>query len=92
MPNEEELGVTDLADGYAPEDPGDQMGAQEDDTWDTEAEVTCPYCGEGVTIGLDPDSGRVQTYAEDCHVCCQPWRVHVNYDDHGVAQVWVEAA
>jgi len=67
-------------------------GAEEDETWDTEAEVTCPCCGEGVTIGLDPGGGSSQTYVEDCQVCCQPWRVQVNYDDHGAAEVWVEAA
>ena len=26
-------------------------------TWDTEAEVICPYCGEKVTVGLDPGGG-----------------------------------
>jgi hypothetical protein len=29
---------------------------------------------------------------EDCQVCCRPWQVHVSYDDHGAAHVWVEAA
>ena len=89
---EGELTVTDLAYGYGPDGPDDHLGAQEGDTWDTEAEVTCPYCGENVTIGLDPGGGRIQTYVEDCQVCCQPWRVHVTYDHHGVAQVWAEAA
>ena len=62
------------------------------DTWDTEAEVSCPYCGEMVTIGLDPDGGTTQTYVEDCQVCCQPWRVHVQYDHRGAAQVSVDTA
>ena len=84
--------MTDRADGDGPEDPDDHMGAPEDDAWDTQAEVSCPYCGEGVTIGLDPGGGRSQTYVEDCQVCCQPWRVHVDYDDRGLARVWVEAA
>lgn len=61
-------------------------------TWDTEAEVTCPYCGETVTVGLDPGGGPDQTYVEDCQVCCQPWQLHVAYDTQGVAQVWVEVA
>lgn len=59
---------------------------------DTEAEVMCPYCGEMVTIGLDPGGGRVQSYVEDCQVCCQPWQVHLRYDGHGGAQVDVEPA
>jgi len=62
------------------------------DSWDTEAEVDCPYCGEVVTIGLDPAGGVAQAYVEDCQVCCQPWQVHVTYDDRGAAHVWVEAA
>ena len=56
-------------------------------TADMEADVTCPYCGEEVTIGLDPDSGSVQSYVEDCEVCCRPWQVHVHYHEDGSAQV-----
>jgi hypothetical protein len=62
----------------------------DDATWSTEAEVTCPYCGEAVTIALDPGGGASQAYVEDCQVCCQPWQVHVDYDDGGEAHVWVE--
>lgn len=62
-----------------------------DTAWSTEANVTCPYCGESVAIALDPGGGSTQTYVEDCQVCCQPWQVHVSYDDLGEAQVWVEA-
>jgi hypothetical protein len=61
-------------------------------TWDTEADVVCPYCGAGVTIGLDPGGGRDQTYVEDCQVCCQPWHVHLRYDRGGAALVEVETA
>lgn len=68
------------------------MDAEEDSAWGTEAEVPCPYCGERVTIALDPSGGPSQAYVEDCQVCCQPWQVHVSYDDRGVAQVWVEVA
>lgn len=56
----------------------------------TEAEVTCPYCGESVTIELDPAGGTTQEYVEDCQVCCQPWQVRVQYDDSGTAEVTVE--
>jgi hypothetical protein len=71
----------------------DDLGSPEEiGTWDTEAEVMCPYCGEGVTIGLDPGGGRVQTYVEDCQVCCQPWHVHLEYDRDGGARVEVEPA
>ena len=35
---------------------------------DMEAAVTCPYCGESMEISLDPGSGAVQDYIEDCQV------------------------
>jgi len=44
----------------------------------TEFEVTCPYCGEQVTIYLEPDV--LGTLVQDCEVCCQPWRVDVSRD------------
>lgn len=50
-----------------------------DGTAETEANVLCPYCGEIVAIALDPGSGSVQEYVEDCEVCCQPWAVSVSY-------------
>lgn len=62
-----------------------------DGTTDTEATVDCPYCGEAVDIGLDPGSGSLQEYVEDCQVCCQPWRVTVRYQTDGSAQVSVES-
>jgi hypothetical protein len=54
-----------------------------------EAEVTCPYCGETSAIGLDPGGGPIQEYIEDCQVCCQPWYLHVAYDETGAVSVWV---
>jgi hypothetical protein len=50
---------------------------------DVDAEVACPYCGEVVTVALDPGGGEVQDYVEDCAVCCRPWRVTVHYDGGG---------
>jgi hypothetical protein len=58
-----------------------------DGTADTEATVWCPYCGEAVVIAIDPGSGAVQDYVEDCAVCCQPWQVRVSYDASGHAHV-----
>ena len=63
-----------------------------DGTADVEGEVTCPYCGEAIVVGLDPGSGHRQDYVEDCQVCCQPWRVHVEYDADGHATVTATAA
>lgn len=59
---------------------------------DSDAVVTCPYCGEPVEISLDPSGGRVQEYVEDCEVCCNPWRVRVRYDGTGAATVEIEPA
>jgi hypothetical protein len=83
-----------------PGDGGDGGGADDeafldaefplgDGTADTGAEVACPWCGEVNEIGLDPGSGAVQEYEEDCQVCCRPWRVRVAYDETGAASVEV---
>ena len=62
-----------------------------DGTAETDATVTCPYCGEVNEIGLDPGGGAHQEYVEDCQVCCRPWRVLVEYLPDGSAMVEVEA-
>jgi cysteine-rich CPXCG protein len=64
----------------------------EDSGLATEAEVSCPYCGELVILSLDPAGGVVQEYIEDCQVCCRPWRVQVSYGDEGAVEVAVEPA
>jgi len=71
-------------------DADDQEGL--DSNLDSEAEVTCPYCGEQLTLTLDPDGGLAQEYVEDCPVCCRPWRVQVSYDEEGAAEVVLEQA
>lgn len=62
-----------------------------DGTAETDATVTCPYCGEVSEIGLDPGGGAHQEYVEDCPVCCRPWRVLVQYRPDGSAMVDLEA-
>jgi len=52
-----------------------------DGTADTTADVVCPYCGEEVTIGVDPGGGVEQEYVEDCEVCCNSWHVNVHFVD-----------
>jgi hypothetical protein len=73
-------------------DPLDEAFPLGDGVADLEAEVTCPYCGEVMTIALDPGSGASQEYIEDCQVCCQPWKVSVQYGPAGEAEVWVDFA
>lgn len=62
-----------------------------DGSADRDALVYCPYCAEPVEISLDPGSGSVQEYVEDCAVCCQPWRLQVRYRGDGQADVTVTA-
>lgn len=56
----------------------------------SEAEVTCPFCGETSLLGLDAGGGEAQEYVEDCPVCCRPWHVSVLYDDTGAARIRIE--
>jgi hypothetical protein len=41
-------------------------------------EASCPYCGESVTVRVDPTGARAERYVEDCPVCCRPWAVEVS--------------
>jgi hypothetical protein len=55
------------------------------------AEVSCPYCGETITILLDLSVDE-QSYIEDCSVCCQPMTVSYRAEDGELADLSVEAA
>lgn len=50
--------------------------------------MVCPYCGEQVSIAVDPGGGANQQYVEDCEVCCNPWQVSVRFID-GAADVQI---
>jgi hypothetical protein len=79
-----------------PEDPDAAWLEEEfplgDGVAQTAGVVVCPYCGEENEIALDPGSGERQEYVEDCQVCCQPWRVVVEYDERGGANVYATPA
>jgi hypothetical protein len=79
----------DDGDARRPEDSLEDDFPLGDGTADLEASAACPYCGESVTLALDPGSGADQEYVEDCPVCCQPWQVIVTYGADGHAQVTV---
>ena len=53
-------------------------------------EVECAYCGEVITLVLDPSAGA-QRYIEDCHVCCRPITVDLDIDADGDAFVRVHS-
>jgi Cysteine-rich CPXCG len=76
--------------GWAGDENLDEDFPLGDGTAQTDAAVTCPYCGEEVEVALDPGSGTRQEYVEDCEVCCRPWLVHVAYAEDGTADVWLE--
>ncbi len=54
-----------------------------------ERRVYCPFCGEPITIVVDPSAGS-QSYVEDCQVCCQPMQVRVEAADGELLSVQVE--
>lgn len=45
-----------------------------------ERRVRCPFCGEPISVLLDP-SGGGQSYVEDCQVCCRPMQISFEVDD-----------
>ncbi|HEV7178701.1 MAG TPA: CPXCG motif-containing cysteine-rich protein [Candidatus Baltobacteraceae bacterium] len=48
-----------------------------------DASYECPYCGEANYLGVDIFAGRVQTFIEDCPVCCSPIAFTVAIDPAG---------
>jgi len=53
--------------------------------------ITCPYCGESITVLIDPEDIG-QEYIEDCQVCCQPinFSVSSDFDENPVVLVRAE--
>lgn len=70
----------------------DSPSYSNDTSLETEAEVTCPYCGEEATIAVDSGGGDTQSYVEDCPVCCKPWQVHLSFGVDGEVDIWLEEA
>ena len=60
-------------DSYGEESVSDDAEGGLESELQTEAEVTCPFCGESMAIVLDAGGGTTQEYVEDCQVCCRPW-------------------
>ncbi len=57
----------------------------DDEFFDAPSETTlsCPYCGEEITVGVDVSGGAAQRYVEDCQVCCQPSMITLHFDRDG---------
>ena len=47
-----------------------------------ERSVDCPYCGEFISISIDPLTGN-DAYVEDCQVCCRPIVFRLSTDPDG---------
>ena len=54
-----------------------------------DAQITCPFCWETLTILLDL-SLPAQDYIEDCQVCCQPIRITYTSDDGVISSLNAE--
>lgn len=52
-----------------------------------EKKITCPYCGEIITLFIDTSVSE-QGYTEDCSVCCQPISLEVIVDDTDAIEVY----
>ena len=40
----------------------------------------CGFCGSWNDIVVDPGGGSVQSYTEDCQVCCRPNLLRLTWD------------
>src|SRR5262245_18095130 len=58
---------------------------------ETTAEVSCPHCGETITLFLDL-TVETQSDIEDCSVCCQPMTVSYAASGGELERLDVEAA
>ncbi len=41
---------------------------------------TCPYCWQEISIIIEP-SEKIQSYIEDCEVCCNPINIKFEVKD-----------
>ncbi|MGC2197481.1 MAG: CPXCG motif-containing cysteine-rich protein [Terriglobales bacterium] len=45
-----------------------------------DAGFQCAGCGEWNETSVDESAGTVQSYVEDCQVCCKPNVLRISYD------------
>ncbi|MDZ4711404.1 MAG: CPXCG motif-containing cysteine-rich protein [bacterium] len=48
-----------------------------------ETEIACPYCGEVNFVEADILTGTVQSFIQDCEVCCRPIEIKIHFDNEG---------
>lgn len=42
----------------------------------------CPFCFEKISMLLDLSEDGLQTYIEDCEVCCNPIQIEFQVTEH----------
>ena len=47
----------------------------------TTATYSCAFCGETSLTFIDLSAGNIQSYIEDCQVCCRPNILYVCVDE-----------
>ncbi len=52
--------------------------------------MSCPYCGEGIAVLLNPEDVGVD-YIEDCQVCCRPIEFLVSENEQGALEARVQS-
>jgi len=51
-----------------------------------EASYVCGSCGELIVVPVDISAGNLQTYVEDCPVCCRANVIQVEIGPQG--EIW----
>jgi len=52
-----------------------------------QAGFQCAGCGEWNEAVVDASAGRLQSYVEDCQVCCKPNVLNISWDPSAGAYV-----
>lgn len=60
------------------------------DDLQNEFSYDCPYCGEPLTLLVDPSGGESQSFTTDCEVCCHPIAIHLTLGEDGVEEFSAE--
>lgn len=56
----------------------------------SEERISCPYCGESITVLID-DTDSNEEYIEDCQVCCRPITFNVTTHMNGELYISVRS-
>ncbi|MCH2594955.1 MAG: CPXCG motif-containing cysteine-rich protein [Pirellulales bacterium] len=54
-----------------------------------EANYTCQSCGEAIVVPVDISAGDLQSYVEDCPVCCRANVIRIEIDFEG--RIWASS-